>query len=148
MKLTGDDFDFAAGEIGIRLLARDDLAFDGDDVFAADVFGFAVRFGLRLFVEDDLNDAGAIANVEEEEIAEVATARDPAHDDGVFIGVGGAEIAAVVCAGEVAEEIEHDGRCPLLERAGADLLYLAAREFAAFAELQLLRRSEIAEMVD
>jgi len=112
VKLGGDDFDFAAGEIGIRFLARDDFAFDGDDVFAADVFSFAVSFGLRLFVKDDLDDAGAIANVEEEEISEVATARDPAHHDGVFVGVGGAEIAAVVCAGEVAEGIEH-GAGPL-----------------------------------
>ncbi len=113
VKLGGDDFDFAAGEIGIRFLARDDFAFDGDDVFAADVFGFAVRFGLRLFVKDDLDDAGAIANVEEEEISEVAAASDPAHHDGVFVGVGGAEIAAVVCAGEVAEGIEHGRSCVL-----------------------------------
>src|ERR1700761_2128268 len=103
---------------------------------------------MHFIVEDELDDAGAIAHVEEEEISEVAAASDPAHHDGVFIGVGGAEIAAVVSAGEVAEEIEQGGRCPLLERAGADLLYLAAREFAAFAELQPLRLSEAAKMID
>ena len=111
---TVDDFDFAAGEIGIRFLTKHHFAFDGEDVFAAYVFGLGVGFGLRLFVEDNLDDAGAIAEVEKEQIAEVATASDPAHHDGVFVGVGGAEIAAVVCAGEVAEEIEHDGRCPLV----------------------------------
>jgi hypothetical protein len=107
VKFAGDDFDFAASEIGIRFLAKDDFAFDGDDVLAADVFGFGMRVGLRLFIEDDLNDAGTIAEIEEEEIAEVASTSDPAHHDGVFVGVGGAEIAAVICAGEVAEEIEH-----------------------------------------
>ena len=113
MQFARGDFDFAAGEIGIRFLPRDDFAFDRHDVLAADVLGFGVRFGLRLFVEDHLDDAGAIANVEEEEITEVAAASDPAHHDGVFVGVGGAESAAIVCAGKVAEEIEHGGRCPL-----------------------------------
>ena len=78
VKLGGDDFNFAAGEIGIRFLARDDFAFDGNDVFAADVFGFAVGFGLSFFVEDDLDDAGAVADVEEEEIAEIAALGYPA----------------------------------------------------------------------
>ena len=88
-------------------MARDHFAFDGDDVFAADVVGLGVGFGIGFFIEDDLHDAGAIADVEEEEIAEVATLGDPAEDDGVFAGVGGAKGAAVVCAFEIAEEIEH-----------------------------------------
>ena len=60
----------------------------------------ALRVGFRLcfFVEDDLDDAGAVADVEEEEIAEVAAAGYPAQDDGVFAGVGGAQGAAVVGA--------------------------------------------------
>jgi hypothetical protein len=35
-----------------------------------------------------LHDAGAVAKVEEEEIAEVAAAMDPAHDNGGLAGVG------------------------------------------------------------
>jgi len=38
---------------------------------------------------------------------EVAASRDPTHDDGVAVGVGGAECAAVVSAFEIAEKIEH-----------------------------------------
>ncbi len=76
----------------------DYIAFDGDNEFAARLLGFGVGFRLRFFVEDDLHDAGAVAEVEEEEIAEVAAAMYPAHDDGVSAGVGGAERAAVVGA--------------------------------------------------
>jgi hypothetical protein len=79
-------------------LALDYSTFDGYYEFAAGLFGFGVGLRLRLFVEDDLDDAGAVAEVEEEEIAEVAAAMDPAHYDGVVAGVGGAESAAVVGA--------------------------------------------------
>jgi hypothetical protein len=71
-------------------LALDDLAFDGDDEFAAGLLGFRVGFGLRFLVENDLDDAGAVADIEEEQVAEVAATMHPAHDDGVVAGVGGA----------------------------------------------------------
>jgi hypothetical protein len=107
MQLAGDHFDFACWKVGIGFLACDDFAFDGDNEFASHLFGFSVRRGLRFLVEDDLDNAGAIANVEEEKIAEVAAAMDPAQDDGVVSGVGAAEGAAVVSAFEVAEKVEH-----------------------------------------
>ena len=78
VQLRGDDLDFAGGQVGIGFLALDYFAFDRDYVFAADVFGFGVGFGLRFFVEDDLDDAGAVADVEEEEVAQVAALGYPA----------------------------------------------------------------------
>ena len=57
-----------------------------------------MRFGLGLFVEDDLNNSGAIAHIEKEQIAKIAAARYPAKNDGRFARVGGAESSAVVCA--------------------------------------------------
>ena len=98
MQFGRDEFDFAGGDFGIRFLAFYNFAFDGDDEFAARVLGLGVRFGLRFLVENDLDDAGAVADVEEEQIAEVAATMDPAHDDGVAVGVGGAEDSAVMCA--------------------------------------------------
>ena len=83
-------FDFASGQLGIWFLALYYFAFDRDYVFAADVFGFGVGFGLRFFVEDYLDYAGAVADVEEEHVAEVAAFGYPAQDHGVFAGVGGA----------------------------------------------------------
>jgi len=98
VQFCGDEFDFAGGDFGIGLLALDDFAFDRDNEFAAHVLGFGVRFGLRFLVENDLDDAGAVADVKEEQIAEVASTMNPAHDDGVAVGVGGTEGAAVMCA--------------------------------------------------
>jgi hypothetical protein len=36
-------------------------------------------FGMQFFVEDDLGDASAVAQINEDELAEVAAAMDPAH---------------------------------------------------------------------
>ncbi len=71
-----------------------------------------MRRRLGLFVEDDLHDAGAVAHVEEEQIAEVAAARDPAHDNGVAAFVLHAELSAVVSAFQVAEKIEQSASSP------------------------------------
>ena len=59
----------AGGEFGIGFLALDYLAFYGYYEFAAGLFGFGVGFGLRFLVEDDLDYAGAVADVEEEQVA-------------------------------------------------------------------------------
>ena len=68
---------------------------------AASAFAWASRGGF--FVEDDLGDAGAVAEVEEDEIAVVAAAVDPAHERYGFAGVGlvnvtGAQVATHVGA--------------------------------------------------
>jgi len=62
---------------GLAFWRFEDLAFHGDDKFAARLLGFGVRRGLRLFVEDHLNDAGAVANIQKEQIAEIAGAARP-----------------------------------------------------------------------
>src|SRR5207247_1175511 len=69
-------------------------------------FGFGVRFGLRFLVEDDLDDSGAITHVEEEQVAKVAAARDPAENDGGFASVGGAKSSAIVSAFQVTEKVQ------------------------------------------
>jgi len=45
-------------------LALDYLAFDGDYEFAAGLLGFGVGGRLGFFVEDDLDYAGAVADVQ------------------------------------------------------------------------------------
>jgi hypothetical protein len=65
-----------------------------------------MRCGLRLLVEDHLDDAGAVAHVEKEQIAEVAAARDPAQYEGVAAFVFGAQFAAVVCALHISQKVE------------------------------------------
>ena len=64
--------------------------------------GLLVNGGVRLVVEHDLGDAGAVADVDKNEVAEVAAAVHPSHEDGFLAGVGGAQCAAHVGASQVA----------------------------------------------
>jgi hypothetical protein len=53
-----------------------------------------MAFGGQLFIEHDLADAGAVAEIEKDEVAVVAAAVDPAHEDDLLAGVGGAQVTA------------------------------------------------------
>ncbi len=103
-QLGGLDLDFAGGHFGIDGVgvAQADFADGGDDVLGADLLAFEVAVGSQFFVEDDLGDAGAVAEVEEDEVAVVAAAVDPAHEDDLLAGVGGAQVAAQMGAFEIA----------------------------------------------
>ena len=102
-QLAGHDFDFAGGEIGIRLLPLHHAACDGYNEFRAQLLGAGVRGGLLLLVENNLRQARAVAQVDEDQVAEIAPPMDPAHQDDFFAGVGGAKIAAVVRALQCSE---------------------------------------------
>ena len=112
MQALGDELDFARRELQIRLLPLDYAPFDRNDEFRARLLGLGVRFRLRFFIEDNLKDAGAVADVEKEEIAEVAAAMDPAHDDDVAAVVGRAQLAAIMRALQLPQEVQHVA-CPL-----------------------------------
>ena len=66
-----------------------------------------MRRRLRLFVEDYLDDTAAIAHVEKEQIAKVAALRHPAHHNSLVSFVLRAELAAVVCALQVSQKVQH-----------------------------------------
>ena len=76
------------------LRAQADLADGGDDVLGPHLLALGVAVGRELLVEHDLGDAGAVAQVEEDEVAVIAAAVDPAHQHHLFAGVGGAQCAA------------------------------------------------------
>ena len=99
-ELVGDDFDEAGGHVGVgeAFSAETDFSFDGYDEFAAGGFGFGVGGGGGFLVEDDLGDAGAVAEVEEYEVAVVAATVDPAHEDDGLIILIDAEFAALMRA--------------------------------------------------
>ena len=103
-QLGGFDLDFAGGHLGVDGVgvAQADLADGGDDVLGPHLLALGVAVGRELFVENDLGDAGAVAQVEEDEIAVVAAAVDPAHQDHLFAGVGGAQFAAEMRPFEIA----------------------------------------------
>src|SRR5260370_36937419 len=106
MQLRGHQLDFPAGQFRIGFLALDDLPFHGDNEFAARLLRFGMRRRLRLFIENNLHDAGAITNIEKEQIAKVAPPRHPAHDVRVAAFVLRAQFAAVVCALQIPQKIQ------------------------------------------
>ena len=89
---VGDDFDFAGCEVGVDVLLRAlrDVAFDGDDVFGADLFSALVDSLGDAGLEDDLGDAVAVAQIGEDHGAMVAAPMNPSHQEGALAGVGGA----------------------------------------------------------
>ena len=103
-----NELHFPAGQFRIGFLPLEDLALDGDHEFAACLLGFGMR-RRRLFVEDYLDDTGAIAHVEKEQIAKVAAPRHPAHHNSFVSFVLRAELAAVVCALQISQKVQH---CP------------------------------------
>lgn len=95
------DFDFAGGDFLVDEIgaAGGDLAGDADDPFGAELAGFFVKgFAAGVGVEDELGEAVAVAEVDEDETAVVAIGMDPAGELDGFADVGAAELAAGVGA--------------------------------------------------
>jgi len=89
-QLFGDDFDFAGCDVqvdGVGGALLDD-ALDGDDVFRAKLLGASVQGGIGVGAEDDLGDAFAVAQVNEDHAAEIAAAVHPAHEHDAAAVVG------------------------------------------------------------
>ena len=96
---VGDEFDFAGGQrgVGLAFQTRRDLAGDGDDILRAQPVRLPGDGGVFLGPEDDLRDAGAVAQVDEDDAAVVAARIDPAGEGNGLAHVGGAELVARVC---------------------------------------------------
>src|SRR3984957_1092340 len=108
-----DYFHFAGRNFRVRLLAPHYATFHRDNKFRAQLFGLRVRFGMQLIVEHDLRDSRAVAQVDEDQLAEIATALNPAHQDDFFIGVRDAQRPAIIFAFQISESFEQFCR-PLL----------------------------------
>ena len=66
-QFAGDDFHFARSEIGIRLLPLHHAPDHGDDKFRAQFLGARMRGGVQLLVEDNLREARAVAQINEDQ---------------------------------------------------------------------------------
>ena len=62
------------------------------------MLGLGVAFGREVLVQDNLRYAGAVAQVEKDEVAVIAAAVDPAHQHHVLAGIAGAKLATGVGA--------------------------------------------------
>ena len=103
----GGDFDFAGGDFGIVGAggAGADFAGDGDDAFAAQGGGAVEKFPGQIGgIKDGLGAAFAVADVNEDQAAQVAAGMNPAGKDDGLPGVSGAQLVAMVGASHVGWE--------------------------------------------
>ena len=96
VELRGHHFHFPGRQLRIGLLPAHHAAFHGSHVLGAQLLGAGVRLRMLLLVKDDLRDAGAVAQINEEQVSQVAAAVHPTHQDDVAVGIAGAQVAAVV----------------------------------------------------
>ena len=87
VQARGHHFHFARRDFRIRLLAANHLPFDRDHKLRTQLFGLFVRLGMQLFVEHNLRNAGTVAQINEDQLAQIAAAMHPAHQDHVSISI-------------------------------------------------------------
>jgi hypothetical protein len=61
---------------------------------------------VRLFIEYDLGDAGAVADVNENQVPKVSAAMHPSHENHALADIARAQFAAIVSALTIAKKIE------------------------------------------
>ena len=99
--------------LGFKVSAgrRVDAAAHRDDELAAQL-ARQLEGGLPVLrIEDYLDDAAAVAQVDEDEAAVIAARVHPAHDGDVSAGVGGAQVTAVGAAFPVSKSFGCHARC-------------------------------------
>src|SRR5208337_2741890 len=87
--------------------AQLDMADDGDDEFGANVCRLVVRRA-GLGGDDCLRNATAVAQIEEDDVAQIAPLVHPSHEHNFGAGVAGAQLAAHMSTFQVTKKIEHD----------------------------------------
>src|SRR3954454_6003602 len=116
------DLDLACRQVRVDFLlgALDDLALGGDDVLGAQVLGEAERVAGGLRVDDELHDAGAVAQVDEDQAAVVAAAVHPSGQAHLGAAAVGAQLPAPRVAVDVRlRRLPHAGCRPFSARATA-----------------------------
>ncbi len=103
-KLLGHQLHFAGRQIRIHRVRRAlrHGAFHRDHVFRAEHLRLLVDRRVGVGMKHDLRDAIAVAQVNKDDTAQVATPVDPAHQQGPLARVGGAQLTAGVRAAKVA----------------------------------------------
>ena len=99
LDLVGEDLDLAADQVGIdrALGARPHASGGRDDEFVAELFGDRER-GRAVGIADDLHQAFAIAQVDENDAAVVAAAMNPSADRHGFAQSLAVDTAAIIGA--------------------------------------------------
>jgi hypothetical protein len=66
-----------------------------------------VNRGIQFVIENDLCDPGAVAQVDEDDLAQVAAPVDPSHEHNFLASVRETKLSAHVRSFEIAEKIKH-----------------------------------------
>ena len=116
LDVAHQDLDLAGGQARVDRLggARHDVAADGDHELGAQRLGDGVRLRRHGRVEHQLDDAAAVAQVDEDELAVVAAAGDPAGEPHRR-----ADVARLRSSPGYALRQSHAGAAPLLEARAA-----------------------------
>jgi hypothetical protein len=101
------DLTRAQTRVDVALLAADHLPARREDVLRAQPLRERMRLGRRLRVEDELDDARAVAEVDEDEAAVVAPAVHPAGDADPLAYPAGVQLAAPGIAVRVGARRSH-----------------------------------------
>src|SRR5262249_26466652 len=98
LALGDRDLDLAGGQFGIDgpLGAANHLALDGEEELRADGTCDLMRCRVVRRIEDELDDSLAVAEIDEDETAVVASRVDPSEEGDLATGVGAAQRPAVV----------------------------------------------------
>src|SRR5208282_6714132 len=97
-------FDFAGWDVGIDGvgIATLDLSYGRDYKLIAQCFGLFMDGRIQFVVKDNLGYAGAVAQVNEDDLAEVAAAVDPSHEHNFLACIGESKLPAHMSSFEVA----------------------------------------------
>src|ERR1019366_5828522 len=108
-QLVGNHLDFAGGNVLVDRvgLAQLGVADDRHHKLGAHRSRAVVDFGPGVGGDHNLCDPAAVAQVEEDEIAEIAPLVHPSHEHNFGAGVGGAQLAAHMSTLQVTLKIEH-----------------------------------------
>ena len=110
---VGFDLDLAGRQLRVDVVPPREMtrAGDADAELRAQLAGERVRLRVDVGLEDDLGDAAAIAQIDEDAAAVIAARGHPAEEDDVALAdVGGAQRAAVVGALQIDEELRAPAR--------------------------------------
>jgi hypothetical protein len=70
------------------------------------VLSLRVPFRRKIFVQNNLSDSGAVAQVKKDEVAVIATAIDPTHKNDVLAGITDAKLPTGVGSLQCSKKIE------------------------------------------
>jgi hypothetical protein len=107
-KLFHHDLDLAGRDARVDGLLRAgfDQSLGGDDVLGAEILRLGVEGSVALGAKDELGNAFTVAEVDEDDAAEVPAAVDPSHQEYALALIGRTKGTAVVGTAKLAEKIE------------------------------------------